>query len=388
MAWRDKLQPASFRGAPFQVDADEMGGGRRVQVHEYPQRDVPYAEDLGRAAREISVTAFVVGDNFLTERDALLGALEQSGAGTLVHPWFGSLQVVAKDWRVRHDRQRLGVCEISLNFVEAGVLAFPASGAATRQQTGMAADVLRDAALDDFEHEFGVAEWPGHVRDAAMSNLGGALDKLSAALDTITGPADALRGDLQGLLDTPRTLGERIFGLYGGLVDTVTGYAKIATTVRDLLRGADGVPVVSAPAVMTPSRAQIVANATAVAALSRRVQLVQAAGLSATMPVPVYDDAVQVRDGLTDALDVETLTASDAAYPALVDLRAKVYQDLTTRARDAARLRVLMPTDVVPSLALAYDLYEDAAREDEIVTRNGIAHPGFIPVEPLRVLTQ
>ena len=44
------LREASFKGAPFHVE--ETGGqfGRRTVLHEYPFRDLPYGEDLGRSA--------------------------------------------------------------------------------------------------------------------------------------------------------------------------------------------------------------------------------------------------------------------------------------------------------------------------------------------------
>ena len=42
----------------------------------------------------------------------------------------------------------------------------------------------------------------------------------------------------------------------------------------------------------------------------------------------------------------------------------------------------------MPALVLAYDLYEDAARADEIATRNRINHPGFLPPIPLQVLSR
>ncbi|EGK8325810.1 DUF2313 domain-containing protein [Escherichia coli] len=59
--WRDNLYDASFRGVPFSVESDEGSFGRRVQVHEYPNRDKPYTEDLGRATRRLTINAYLVG---------------------------------------------------------------------------------------------------------------------------------------------------------------------------------------------------------------------------------------------------------------------------------------------------------------------------------------
>nr|MDM8590005.1 DNA circularization N-terminal domain-containing protein [Escherichia coli] len=48
MTWKDRLQDASFRGVPFKVEEESTGTGRRVETHEYPNRDKPYTEDLGK----------------------------------------------------------------------------------------------------------------------------------------------------------------------------------------------------------------------------------------------------------------------------------------------------------------------------------------------------
>ncbi|EPR0211413.1 DNA circularization N-terminal domain-containing protein, partial [Escherichia coli] len=47
MAWKDRLVEASFRGVPFKVEDEGAPVGRRVETHEYPNRDKPYTEDLG-----------------------------------------------------------------------------------------------------------------------------------------------------------------------------------------------------------------------------------------------------------------------------------------------------------------------------------------------------
>ncbi|HCJ3312695.1 TPA: DNA circularization N-terminal domain-containing protein, partial [Escherichia coli] len=41
MTWKDRLQDASFRGVPFKVEEESAGTGRRVETHEYPNRDKP-----------------------------------------------------------------------------------------------------------------------------------------------------------------------------------------------------------------------------------------------------------------------------------------------------------------------------------------------------------
>jgi prophage DNA circulation protein len=118
--WRDRLQPASFRGAQFKVELGARAGGRRVQIHEFPKRDEPYAEDMGRRARAHPITAYLVGSGYQTARDRLLAELEKEGAGALVHPTLGTFNVVCATYTVIERRERGGYVEFDLQFLEAG----------------------------------------------------------------------------------------------------------------------------------------------------------------------------------------------------------------------------------------------------------------------------
>jgi hypothetical protein len=60
LPFRDELLPASFRGAPFFCEANSRDNGRRIIVHEFPKKDLPYAEDMGRKAKSFSIRAFCI----------------------------------------------------------------------------------------------------------------------------------------------------------------------------------------------------------------------------------------------------------------------------------------------------------------------------------------
>ena len=92
--WRSRLRDASFRGVPFLLDDDEGTFGRRVQVHEYPQRDKPFTEDLGRATRRISINAYLVGDDYDEQRNKLIGAPSRDGCETVCEPACMRLWVI------------------------------------------------------------------------------------------------------------------------------------------------------------------------------------------------------------------------------------------------------------------------------------------------------
>ena len=77
------MQQGTFRGVLFGVRSQDSEGGRRVANHEYPGRDEPWAEDLGRKARTHNLEMILVGADYMQRRDKLVSALEEGGSATL-----------------------------------------------------------------------------------------------------------------------------------------------------------------------------------------------------------------------------------------------------------------------------------------------------------------
>jgi prophage DNA circulation protein len=148
-SWWQQLQPGSWRGVGFVMDAAETRAGRRVAVHEYPYRDTIWAEDLGRLPRRFSFQAFLVGDDVYQQRNAMIQACEQPGEGTLVHPTLGSVQCVLLDFTTTDRRERGRMVEIAFSFVVSGDVLFPATFAATGDQINTAALALNQASAAD-----------------------------------------------------------------------------------------------------------------------------------------------------------------------------------------------------------------------------------------------
>ena len=142
--WRLQLRPASFRGAGFHVEVGALAGGRRIALHEFPKRDTPYAEDMGRRARRFPVTGYIVDADYIPERDALIAALEAGGGGTLVHPTLGTFRVVCDGFSAIERRDKGGYVEFEMTFVEAGSLSASSMSAST--DTSGAVNTAADSA--------------------------------------------------------------------------------------------------------------------------------------------------------------------------------------------------------------------------------------------------
>jgi len=121
--WRDKYQEAHFRGVQFFVETDARQGGRRVAVHEYPKRNTPYAEDMGRKAKRFLVQGYLIGKNYLEQKTRLVNALEKDGPGQLRLPlssMLGDEKVMVNSYTVTEARERGGYCTIEMDFIEYG----------------------------------------------------------------------------------------------------------------------------------------------------------------------------------------------------------------------------------------------------------------------------
>jgi prophage DNA circulation protein len=121
--WRTHWLQALFRDEIFFVENQSRTSGRRVAVHEYPKRNVPYAEDMGRMARAFAVQGYLIGPFYHELKDKLIDALEKDGPGRLRLPMqyqLSDVQVMVQGYSISENRERGGMCSVEMNFVEYG----------------------------------------------------------------------------------------------------------------------------------------------------------------------------------------------------------------------------------------------------------------------------
>lgn len=129
--WRQDMFVARFREAEFHVESNNKESGRRTVTHEYPKKEKPYTEDMGRRAKEFSVRGYCIvyphdadklfQRDYRKPRDELIRALEQEGRGVLQLPTLGTLVVMCTKYRVIEESKRGGYCVFDMSFVEFGL---------------------------------------------------------------------------------------------------------------------------------------------------------------------------------------------------------------------------------------------------------------------------
>lgn len=438
--WRSRLRPASWRGVKFSMVDDEGTFGRRVQVHEYPNRDKPWTEDLGRATRRININAYIIGENYIDQRDKLITAIETAGSGTLVHPTYGEMKGnIDGQVRVTHSTTEGRMCRISFAFVESGELTFPTAGAASGQKLSGDADSL-DSAISDMFSSFSLDDVVHFIQDDVISNATAMLNDVANTFQMIdSGVTAAMRlmqGDLSVLLSPPSTsndfvqalqkawrTGSRLSGDSKDLTTMIqtfsgvtldsglsprgvwgndSGTQKTQKSLSNLVAATVRTTAISEAArtvALLPQPSQSAAslnsgNSTA-SSINRNVSdivnvthpaLDADAATSKPADYASWDDLSDIRTALNDAIDKEQLrTTNDTLFLSLTNLRASVNRDIASRLAQVEKTVTHTPKDVLPALVLAAEWFDDASRETDILTRNTVTHPGFVPVEQLRV---
>jgi len=365
--WRDELWQASFRSVPFHVDRAGTALGRRVAVHEFAGRDEPVVEDLGRRAREFTLDAYVLGPDYMPGRDALRVALETPGPGSLHHPYLGRIEVQVSDVRLTESTAEGGMARFSITFREVGPVPKPRQ--ATQPGLLDAAGATLAEAMLAFGRAVNILNAPADFIADLESDIGEVLFFAELVVGGITSDAAAL-------IRAPANLAAAITGSLNR-IHTLLGDPQRAFNLYS-----EGFSVSSAGASRprnTPARLRQGQTSDALTALVQTTCIAEASTALAEIDFESDTQAIALQARLLDALDARQGEADDAVYGALADLRGAVVRDIAARGADLARVVRYTPPETLPALVLAHRLYGDAARDGELVARNGIAHPGFVP---------
>lgn len=395
-----RLRPASFRGVSFGVKGGGKGLGRRVVTHRYPLRNTVTHEDLGRRERTFTVEAFLVGVDVVSRLKRLEAALEKQGAGRLVHPHYGSVDVVVTEPAKVTFSEARDLVAVSITCEQYDP---PNPQPAGQVGTGSLVDRLGLSSVVSLVEEYSSLLTLEGLQDFVAEQLGAQLADLGISI-----------GDIASVYG----LGQQVYGAVAGLAgwfggndrDAASSAAVVTAAIAALgvdgaegtkpdalLRVAgDGIPTPALPGA-TPAQAAVLTNTQALDVLVRGAAAIEAARAAAVVDWDSRDQALTYRDrvvaAIDDAADKAGALGWDDTWRELADLRAATVTHITQVAAPLPSVTTVTPTAPLSSLLLAYQLDGDdldglVDRAADIVRRNGVEHPGFLAVgEALEVLT-
>lgn len=389
--WAKSVLQGSFRGAKFFTSNAYAGGGRRVNTKNFPEKDDPEFQDMGRAVRTFSITAYVMGDTAFKDRDALIKAIETRGPGTLVHPYRGSMQAIGKSYSISESEAEARYIQISMEFEAV-------NAAVTKAVKDTKAEVFRRkmSLLEKigawFEKAYNATRKPVNALEKAQGTIDSCLSvvsmakKVTSVSDEFTRSLRQISGRTDVLLLNSKIMAQDFTTLINfGTDETNFVPAFLLPDVarqqrREMagLNAQNAVPLSSNPGELD----------NAIQRMNQLNALAAQTGLLALIDFNSPEEAIATEQQLIADFDavLANITPTDDLYSAIRGTLAAVHADLAARAIDLPRLADLVITDQRNALELNQEVYGSLDQFDEVIALNGIIHPGFISTAaPLRL---
>lgn len=364
------IQQGSYRGVPFLAKVHTLDAGRRNVKHEYPFKEKANIEDMGARGAEFQLEFYVLGFDYMDQRDALIDALNAPGSGVLIHPWLKrkALRVSVEAVSVKESTDRQNIADFSVQFYEDGGNEQPTETLDTSDAVQAASDALASAAVESFTESYSVAGQPSWAIDGIANTLSDLADKLRTK-----------SAELVGKLSSPQSLAQSIINSAYSLAATATSSVNAFQRASEM-----GLDIPPFP-FTTSIRQQQAKNQRASINLVRQATIAAAASAAADQTFSSREDAYQILSAATAAVDAvqndknaDGSPIAESIYFALSDLRSAINTDLHTRGLRLPELLSITPIVTEPALVIAHRLYGDANRDQEIIERNAIEEPCFV----------
>lgn len=412
--YTQRLAQASWRGVVFSVRSEDLpSGGRKTSLHEFPNSDERFVEDLGQIPQQFTIKAFVHGLDWIERSQALEKALRTPGPGRLVMPTFGAWTVWALPYSKTASQTSVGEIEFSLEFAASRAVAGIAETVSTAETVFAKGDIARSSIVTGFIKFFkaplsviGISASISDITSAANQAFSTVSTLLNAdSLGELTGALRSLVGNAGGLLDEPLQLALDFFGIedgapglwqiisegmdafdsIGALLDFANSFGNnLALIQSDFDSGSTVSPVFSDPqdpaapniSLWDPTTADRIdqnLSRTTIVESNRLAALICAYEQAANADYQTVDQIQTIRTQLedtfaemmrVDAQDVSSVPAQREVRAAMDDLRISALAVLDQKAQSAWLTTEIVRTGSLTAPSLTYLLYAESITND------------------------
>lgn len=413
MSWRDDLVDGEFAGVRVYFEGTEQTGGRRVANTEIPGGDEIHSKDLGKHPRRWNAEFFVIGDDYMIDRDEIIRQLEDElGPYTIIDPWYGEFSVELDTDRGlprwRDSTREGGMCRFTVPLVLAKQLAFPVVHEPSEKLKAKAV-AAKLSVKENFPKKFSLGKLKRlvvgglstvstamRVANGKVNSALGFASDLSNEIDTITAEAEKLSQAPQLLVNAHQLLWDSMLGSILQMLEPFelpglndgTGRGRgdldaleILLTVNrdqqeDLDLGTDDLP---GDLVAGADGKIALESLLAVEGFTKAMVMASSMEVLANLTPDTEDASASITTELAEMFDdLEAYDLGDETVEAMKDLKAAMVDYLVTEAKQSPEISTIYIPKATPALVVAHRVLGSALRDEEILRRNSIHEPLFV----------
>ncbi|EEO7595433.1 DNA circularization protein [Salmonella enterica] len=335
----------SFRNVPFLIYKEQRErGGRNIVKREYPLRESGGADDLGPKLPAFTFTVIVQGDDAQAQSKALRDALYAPGAGELIHPDYGTLNVLIDSFESRYNVSEQRVVEFTISATP------QANDTAPQMQNDTAAMLATKAGgglnsvFNTLADGWAVVSDNLHDLQAMADTVSGKIDALENTVSSVGIMQDisafaasfsAMKGNITALITSPLRMAQQFAGVFSGLIalPSLPSLSLLGGKKRPRSGGVRGTGQSSAP------DAGIAAGVTPAGSLTTPDEAVRSQGgtqlyqaLSAFHDTLVIQDRRRDLNGLTPAAQANIRLIQSVMQSAVILAQVQTAGELLTIA--------------------------------------------------------
>ncbi|HDY3878219.1 TPA: DNA circularization protein [Salmonella enterica] len=314
----------SFRNVPFLVYKEQRErGGRNIVKREYPLRESGGADDLGPKLPAFTFTVIVQGDDAQAQRKALRDALYAPGAGELIHPDYGTLNVLIDSFESRYNVSEQRVVEFTISATPQANDTAPQMQKDTAARLATKAGGGLNSVFNTLADGWAVVSDNLHDLQAMADTVSGKIDALENTVSSVGIMQDisafaasfsAMKGNITALITSPLRMAQQFAGVFSGLIalPSLPSLSLLGGKKRPRSGGVSGTGQSSAP------DAGIAAGVTPAGSLTTPDEAVRSqGGTQLYQALSAFHDTLVIQDRQRD---LNGLTATAQANIRLIQL--------------------------------------------------------------------
>ena len=393
---------ASINGVSFFVTRDEAGFGRKGFVFETAAEDGARYVDLGARATTFTVFGFVIGDDYFEKKRALLDVFARPAPYELVHPHYGAMRVAIQQGqvvRVLHEdlRARMVQIEMPLIRVVDGLIARPDTEAAVSSAVDRYHETVESQPLTLATRAARVREKIDEVSEV-LTDVQSRISSKLGQIQQVTDSVDRFRDNVAGLAQAPDQLMAKLRDGVSAVLDLANTVIVRRNPVSNLEDSAERAEALTTSIVDLVTFGQNDApfdedsvagreearNARGLNAAVRLASLAEASRQYSKLELFSAKDARVLNDTMVAYFDAALDDASAAgvdgpALSAAVDVRSALSRHLSESQSSLSEVTNYTPLSPTPSIIIAWELYGDPERAEEVARHNDLVDPNLAP---------